>query len=192
MKLTLSRLFPLVVGSAAAGVLASSSPAKAVVLTVNNVDYHVESVTDTYNNLKNRLTNTPWYQKPYLAKILARHLGELDQLGRQENLLRPKFMWFSPFFLFSAVPAENNTLSAYAFNYLDIPNEYNLPKGVASNYVPNAFDLKVTYVVQSVPWEISGRTTIPAVGALLLAARWKARKSIASKTRTANPDVAVR
>ena len=41
MKLTLSRLLPLVVGSAAASVLASMSPAKAVVLTVNNVDYHV-------------------------------------------------------------------------------------------------------------------------------------------------------
>jgi hypothetical protein len=100
-------------------------------------------------------------------------------------------MWFSPFFLFSAVPAENNnTLSAYAFNYLDIPNEYNLPKGVALNVVPNAFDLKVTYVVQ-VPFDISGSATIPAVGVLLLAARWKARKSIASKTRTANPVVAV-
>jgi hypothetical protein len=42
-----------------------------------------------------------------------------------------------------------------------------------------------------VPFEISGRTTIPAMGALLLAARWKARRSISSKTRTANPDVAV-
>ncbi|MFO5470294.1 hypothetical protein [Anabaena sp. AL09] len=44
---------------------------------------------------------------------------------------------------------------------------------------------------KGVPFDISGFATIPAVAAFVLAARWKARKSIASKTRTANPDVAV-
>jgi len=86
MKFTLSRLLPLVVGSAAAGVLASMSPAKAITLNVGSDRYDVEAVTDTYNNLNDRLTNTPWYQKPDLAKILAGQLDKLDQLGRQENL----------------------------------------------------------------------------------------------------------
>ncbi|MBD2140669.1 hypothetical protein H6F39_04565 [Anabaena sp. FACHB-1250] len=60
-KFTLSRLLPLVVGSAAAGVLALMSPAKAVVLTVNGTPYDVTTIQGTYLDNQDRIKSTPWW-----------------------------------------------------------------------------------------------------------------------------------
>jgi len=184
MKFTLSRLLPLVVGSAAASVLASMSPAKAVVLTVNNVDYHVESVTSNYLVAANRLKTQRWWQNENLARAFAdasRNVPNFTQDVDKSTLFEPLRLKYSPFFLFTDLMPLPNNLHAAAFNYFDIKVEV----------ADGPSDAVVTYAVESVPWEFSGGTIPAAVGVLLLAARWKARKSIASKTRTANPDVAV-
>ncbi|MBE9218958.1 hypothetical protein [Dolichospermum flos-aquae] len=152
-KFTLSRLLPLVVGSAAAGVLASMSPAKAVVLTVAGTSYNVTTINGTYNDNNKKIESTPWWGDMSIAQSLS-----------------------------SSLPGN--------FAHYEI-------SGTVHTYMnsnPKAWDSGSihTYAVATpVPFDISGSATIPAVGALLLAARWKARKSIASKTRTANPDVAV-
>lgn len=172
MKLTLSRLFPLVVGSAAAGVLASSSPAKAITLNVNGQNVTADKITVNAVNLRQsiaQIKHSPWWEKPGLAEMLS---NDVKAKGGR--------------FVYSAVKTYAGIIKVNFFqnhekteNFLLDPTGYTAPN-------------EIQHVVVQVPFDISGRATIPAVGALLLAARWKARKSIASKTRTANPDVAVR
>ena len=165
MKFTLSRLLPLVVGSAAAGVLASMSPAKAITLNVNGQNVSADKITINSGNFRqsiDQIKHSPWFGDEELAKMLS--LSFTDGI-----------------FPYSAVKDAGiikvNFWSNGAYDHITID--------------PMTFGTsQIQHVVVQVPFDISGSATIPAVGALLLAARWKARKSIASKTRTANPDVA--
>jgi hypothetical protein len=71
-KSQITRLLPLVVGSAAAGVLALMSPAKAVVLTtVGGTSYNVTTITGTYNANQSAIEGTPWWGNATLAENLA-------------------------------------------------------------------------------------------------------------------------
>ncbi|MDB9457716.1 hypothetical protein PN473_04725 [Dolichospermum circinale CS-545/17] len=76
MKLTLSRFLPLVVGSAAAGVLASSSPASGVLASMSPAiaipAYDVATV-DSYNVTKYGLTGSD-YLKLSIKRTYGRNL----------------------------------------------------------------------------------------------------------------------
>jgi hypothetical protein len=170
MKSTLSRLLPLVVGSAAAGVLASMSPARAITLNVNGQNVEADKITVNAGNLPKsiaQIKHSPWWTNSGLAKMLSS-----DEKAK------------GGIFVYNAVKTDAGKISVDFFQDHEQKNQILDPTGYTA---PN----QIQHVVVQVPFDISGSATIPAVGALLLAARWKARKSIASKTRTANPDVAV-
>jgi len=180
MKSQITRLLPLVVGSAAAGVFASMSPACAILKPSYEVDgfsYKVEPVNTTFRdyyktgkpiNLINGNKN--------LARKIALAVGSKDS----------GYMWY----VYGSIPynLELSYFSNSFFQWNGVLEDIN--RGADGFYEGRTVAI-VTAATVPVPWEIDGRTTIPAVGALLLAARWKARRSISSKTRTANPDVAV-
>ena len=161
-------LLPLVVGSAAAGVLALMSPAKAVVLTVNGTSYNVTSIPGSFTSNQPALQSTPWWGKKQLAKDFAT----------------------------AGLNASPAFLNAFAYNLVTIDDEPNVAFYSLSDFPNNpqytGIDSVGSFAATPVPFDFDGGTIPAVVGAFVLAARWKARKSIASKTRTANPDVAVR
>jgi hypothetical protein len=192
---SLSRLLPLVVGSAAAGVLASMSPAKALVFNVGGTNYDITTVTGTYTSLSTQLQATPWWGQQQLSIDLATAVyGSLGQEAGSEDF---GGLWDSssggtatPYFAYAFT--DNAVFQGGAFQ--------SSPGGTTffSHWFEMSPDTDLTFALGSsspatVPFDIPGGATIPAVGSLLaLGAMRKARKSIASKTRIANPVVAVR
>jgi hypothetical protein len=174
---SLSRLLPLVVGSAAAGVLASMSPAHA--LTYN---WSFDGLANTSGTFDTDTANT----------TITRWDGQVD--GRAIQGLLTAGAW------------ENNdnkyplTNTGVSFEEVE-GTSWNLFKAPSTSVLScctstftGTFTGTFTATAVAVPFDnIPGGATIPAVGSLLaLGAMRKVKKSIASKTRIANPVVAVR
>jgi hypothetical protein len=182
MKFTLSRLLPLVVGSAAAGVLASMSPAKAVVLTIGGTAYDVTTITGTYNANKAAIEGTPWWGDGNKAKVFTEEARKPVVLFAYVN--------YTNWQVYPSVGLVESKVWQGTNNFLC--------QGTNGVYCfVNKDDATYTYAIAvlatpvPVPFDFDGGTIPAVVGAFVLAARWKARRSISSKTRTANPDVAV-
>ncbi|AFW96809.1 hypothetical protein ANA_C20365 [Anabaena sp. 90] len=185
MKFTLSRLLPLVVGSAAAGVLALMSPASGIPITtyewtINGVGLK-NSGSGTFTKDGNLITS-------WSGQFGGKKIKKIIDAG---GFLSNDNTW----------PISGGLFGGGGVSWeMDGGTKYKIFKNTnPSLFSPSYFTLEEgkspvdvdKFNAKGVPFDISGSATIPAVGALLLAARWKARKSIASKTRTANPDVAV-
>jgi hypothetical protein len=209
MKFTLSRLLPLVVGSAAAGVLASMSPAHAVTF-----NWSFDGLQNTYGTFEESGgTITSWNGQvdgsPYFFQVSS--LGIIDPLGginfndnsypiSDKGVSWRASIQYNDYYDYPILVNWNLWKNIYTDSGF---GGYHLIYSVECSYLsycsqqfPNqngqvyaAGGYYGNFSAVAVPFDISGSTTIPAVGALLLAL--KARKSITSKTRTANPDVAV-
>lgn len=193
----LLRILPLVVGSAVAGILASTSPAHALTTwSFSNATFaNGARLTGSFNYDE---TNTTFFPAAYSSV----NITLLDNLGTtlatygtaNVNLSSSNAMdlylnngviglrvfdsltpWFIP--PASPVPFANGQTS-YGF-------------GTAPGFTPIAFGASGSVIsspATAVPFDIPGGATIPTVGSLLaLAAMRKVRKSIASKTSVASP-----
>ncbi|WP_413171632.1 hypothetical protein [Anabaena azotica] len=165
----LSRILPLVVGTAAAGILASSaSPAQALVFNVGGTNYDVTTVTGTYNDLATTLQSQVWWGNSALAQQFAQTVN--IQLGL------PNISEASPFFAYGETSGEPNI-----WYFSDEILQTQLQAGTEWTYATATPDA-------SVPFDIPGGATMPTVGSLFaLALMRKVKKSIASKTHIANP-----
>ncbi|MBO1053827.1 MAG: hypothetical protein HEQ25_18055 [Dolichospermum sp. DET73] len=184
MKFTLSRLLPLVVGSAAAGVLALMSPASGIPITtyewtINGVGPK-NSGSGTFTKDGNLITS-------WSGQFGGKKIKKIIDAG---GLLSNDNTWPISGGLFGkggvSWEMDGGTIYKIFENthpFSSGPSHFTLEEG--------KLPYSVLFNAKEVPFDISGFATIPAVAAFVLAARWKARKSIASKTRTANPAVAV-
>jgi hypothetical protein len=177
MKLkSLSRLLPLVVGSAAAGVLASMSPAHA--LTYNWSFSGLANTSGTFDTAADGTTITSWNGQ--VGGVAIANLLNAGGLGGNDNLypLTDNGVSFNDSFFFY------NIFKSSELGWV-------LGKGTTNsgfNFNRGVFDGEFNATAVPVPFDIPGGATIPAVGSLLaLGAMRKAKKSIASKTRIANP-----
>jgi hypothetical protein len=184
----LSHILPFIVGSAAA-ILASTSPAHAL-----DFNWSFSNVTgDTPGTVTGTVTRlvegTNSGSSPVVVTVtsspLAGSVGVynwLDDLGTGFTVTLGNITQASSYFqmggysLFLGTAAGNGTY-------------YPQLIGGGYNIANNTLDASVSFTpAASVPFDIPGGATIPSVGALLaLGAMRKARKSIASKTRLANP-----
>jgi hypothetical protein len=164
----LSRILPFVVGSAAAGILVSSvSPAQALVFNVGGTDYDVTTATGTYNSLITQLQSEPWWGNSALAVQFASTVN--NQLGLPNGGQGPFFAFGTGLFINSQV------WSGSGVSQIGIDSTTTITWATTTPATP-------------VPFDIPGGATIPTVGSLLaLALMRKAKKSMASKTRIANP-----
>ncbi|MBE9248794.1 hypothetical protein IQ226_06320 [Dolichospermum sp. LEGE 00240] len=128
------------------------------------------SIPGSFTSNQTALQSTPWWGNGTLAKQLA-------TAGFNAS---PKFQ--TAFAYQKGVFSVPTLLAFYSSS--DFPND---PQYTDINAVGS-----YAAVATPVPFDFDGGTIPAVVGAFVLAARWKARRSIASKTRTANPDVAVR
>jgi hypothetical protein len=183
----LSYILPLVVGSAAAGVLASTSPAHALDFNFNFTGNN-GTVSGTIYGLQNNTTSSA-------SDITINSTSNPFQLyhGSIYNTsLNSNFTTFSNSFTVSngqITSANFSFTSTQVFLTLNSQTPY-------YNYQNNAVATNTSNITYSsatpVPFDIPGGATIPSVGALLaLGAMRKSRKSVASKTRLANPVTAM-
>ncbi|MEA5576932.1 hypothetical protein [Anabaena sp. UHCC 0451] len=168
--MNLSHLLPLLVGSAVAGVLASMSPAQALVFNVGGTDYEVTTQTGTFLDLSTTLQQNPWWGNGAIASDAA--IGS-SSLGVNEFFQGPIFA-YSVFDQGSAVAGYyENTFGGVAIGDIGVL----------------AADVQVYAVATAatpVPFDIPGGATIPTVGSLIaLGAMRKVKKSLALKTRIA-------
>lgn len=190
----LSCILPLVVGSAAACVLASTSPAHALTTwNFNNARFSDDSyVTGSFEYDE---TNTDPNAAAYGAVNIS---------------------FFSKFFNRLVLFDNNDIISGSSASYLKLvfgdywlgitnsiddywySTDANVPFGIGSTYGAGNFGSNqkgfgtigevVPSVVAAVPFDIPGGATIPTLGSLLaLGAMRKVRKNIALKTHLANP-----
>jgi hypothetical protein len=191
----LSHILPLVVGSVAAGVLASTSPSHALTWNLNNVtfadggtatgSFDYDTATNTYSNINITVTGPllgggsfTFQDSNYWKEYDPSYIGSAFELPLVENLEEGSAgVW-----LYNLV---NGWGTASASNPgLTMQTKYGLVMGDFSQMVAGTASSSSA----AVPFDIPGGATIPSVGALLaLGAMRKARKNIASKTRLANP-----
>ncbi len=210
MKLkSLSRLLPLVVGSAVAGVLASMSPAHA--LTYNWSFSGLANTSGTFDVTGNTITGisgsvggTPigsllgagvWSgndnQFPLNVNgVSFTNIGGIKYKLAMEQSVQGTLTYQSDDDILPFVDDQGNTTT----------NQITTNQITTSQYIGATLmndqnnSWRGAFSAEAVPFDnIPGGATIPAVGSLLaLGAMRKVRKSIASKTRIANPVVAVR
>lgn len=175
----LSRILPLVFGSAA-GILASiASPAQALVVNVNvgGTSYDVTTVTGRFTDLQTQLQSQVWWQNQNLATNFA------NAVGSSYGLIN-YYGYGGPFFAYST---EQN------FATLGSNNRAFVDFGSGGSVQTIFWDVNdsAVYAIATqatpVPFNISGGATIPTVGSLFaLALMRKAKKSMALKNRNAN------
>jgi hypothetical protein len=189
----LSHILPLVVVSAAAGVLATTSPADALTWNLNNVTFtDGATATGSFDYNAGSFSNVNITVQQGASTFATFNTGNVVTVDGGGNESSASNLWVKyPGFgaqevRFSISGSFADTLTPtfnLVANGLWGPGDtyYGLSEfqriGLASGSV----------TTNAVPFDIPGGATIPSVGALLaLGAMRKARKSIASKTRLAN------
>lgn len=184
-------ILPLVVGSAAAGILVSTFPAQALTWTLQNVQFD-DGATATgsfdYDSVNNILNASSIIISSPTAG--TRNFSDPDNnpislsptsfsLASNDQFLTLRLDFSSA--LLNTTPA-NTTISLFTTS------------GYGANDSVDKFTLASSSVISSdvpssgVPFDIPGGATIPTVGSLLaLGVMRKVKKSIASKTRLTNP-----
>ena len=193
----LSHILPLVVGSAAA-ILASMSPAHALTYTLNNFTYDNDQYTATgsfdYDTVAGYSNVNVTFSEGATALFTFTDVNSQPSPGWNNNTdtidyvttgSASLFGYFHiegelPFSTIGVVPVGTNSNGYGTYFYLStVGGNYSLDNNGA--YLSGTASAPV-------PFDIPGGATIPSVGALLaLGAMRKARKSLASKTRLANP-----
>jgi len=188
----LFRILPLVVGSAAAGILVSTSPAHALNFTFTFTGSDSNTVSGTIYGLQDNATSAASdvvatsTSNPNLQTYLGSYINNLDSRGVNSGTVAGGVLTAFTFFsnrINNGGTGEYLLLgnNSYSYNYLGNGNSlatYNTG-GFAGINNPSAS--------ATVPFDIPGGATIPALGSLLaLGGMRKVRKSIASKTRIAN------
>jgi hypothetical protein len=176
----LSRILPLVVGTATVGILASSaSPAQALLVTVNGTDYNVSTVTQSYNQNPGLLQSQPWWGSQSLATQFATQVGLAFGSPNSFGIFGNR----GPLFAYNASPTDSPTeVFTSAFDFMVGAQERTV--NPQTTYV---FAIATEATPTPIPFDIPGGATIPTVGSLFaLALMRQARKSIASKNRIAN------
>ena len=184
----ISRFLPLVVGSAAAGILASiASPANAIVFNVSGTDYDITTTTTTYSpGLLTQLQSQPWWQNDILAQAAATAVGS-------------SFGTTSTPFTSGPLFAYNTGSDPYVGDYVQFYANFGPGRsyatgvessaaGISDFFSSNPATFAVIQQATPVPFE-TGDATIPiAVSSLIaLGAFRKVKQTIALKTRVANP-----
>ncbi|MEA5578944.1 hypothetical protein [Anabaena sp. UHCC 0451] len=165
----ISQILPLVVGSAAAGILASISPAQALVFNIGGTNYDVTTVTGSSLSLSPLLTSQVWWGNSSLASSFAGTVG--SALG-SPNISGAG----GPFFFYDV-----SVLPFSAWFDTTTSSVQNGIQGAGSTYA-------IATQSTPVPFDIPGGATIPTVGSLLaLGAMRKVKKRLAAKTLVVNP-----
>jgi hypothetical protein len=177
----LSHILPLVVGSAAAGILASTSPAHALTYnwTINWTGGGTYTGTFNGSGTLNETSGTVTSLTGDIngSNITALDINNISGWGNtdQQYPVTNQGIGF--------VTANGNQYSLIDISGTKYLTEYSTANG--NLWAEVGFDIPSG---TPVPFDIPGGATIPSVGALLaLGAMRKARKSLASKTRLANP-----
>jgi hypothetical protein len=203
----LSHIFLLVVGSAAASILASTSPAHALdfnfTFTTDQGSIQPITVTGSIYGLVDNSTSSATsvvvtsVSDNNFAAVLGFNLLNVENQIHNSFTVTNGAITNASYYAYglqnpSTYPYIGLLLGTQPgfggnYNYLDVITS-------ASSQQLSSYNLEgfggATYssASASVPFDIPGGATIPSVGALLaLGAMRKARKSIASKTRLANP-----
>ncbi|MBD2694025.1 hypothetical protein [Anabaena catenula] len=186
----LSRILPLVVGSAAAGILASSaSPAHALVWTLENVQFEdgatatgqfdYDPATSSYVSISINISNGTHYGSgplgyDFFTNDFVTGDSNFLVLSSQSNYLN---LFFS-----SPLSTTQEIIS------LGNDSSYGLLSGGEPVFDSSSLLTSGSVNSTAVPFDIPGGATIPTVGSLFaLALMRKAKKSIASKNRIASP-----
>ncbi|MBD2694986.1 hypothetical protein [Anabaena catenula] len=197
----LSRILPLIVGSAAAGVFASMSPAHALSWNLNNVQFtDGGSATGSFDynagvfsnvNISVFRPDSSLFQAFTTSNVIT-----VDGGGNQSNF-RNLWLKASP-----GTPGSREIrLSINSSQSFGTDGTYNLVSNnnwaVGDTYYGTSEVLRIAGINLSsganvasaaVPFDIPGGATMPVVGSLLaLGAMRKVKKSLALKTRIANP-----
>ncbi|WP_071191216.1 hypothetical protein [Trichormus sp. NMC-1] len=159
-------IMPLVISAAAVGgAMTCLSPANAVVVTLNNTQYNVTTVGGTFNSNQIALELNPWWGQSDVAQSFA------NQVQTPEL----RFAWTRlDIGMFGSVSSRVFGVGEEVIDTRVIPAQWAVATELPQAEVP--FD------------NIPGGATIPTVGGLFaLGLMRKAKKSIASKSRLANP-----
>jgi hypothetical protein len=185
----LSHILPLVVGSAAAGILASTSPAHALDFNFNFTGNDGNTVGGTIYGLEDNATSAASdVVVTSASNTLHSVVGSVFQFqSNTTNLFSNSFTVSNGVLTNASFDIRKEGLSLLLGNNSLGWNFYYTTDLSTANY--NGFSGAIySPAAATVPFDIPGGATIPSVGALLaLGAMRKARKSIASKTRLANP-----
>ncbi|MBD2208476.1 hypothetical protein H6G27_01150 [Nostoc linckia FACHB-104] len=186
----LFRILPLVVGSAAAGILANTSPAHALTWTLNNVTFadgatatgtfDYDAVSNTYSNLNITLSSGTIYSSSSFntSHINFQQNYRFSVCSNGSGCFNSQYLYL----IFS------NNLSNLPATVTVLGHSYGLTNSSGNITISQSLTSGTISSTAAVPFDIPGGATIPSVGALLaLGAMRKTRKSIASKTRIANP-----
>jgi len=164
-----SGILTLIIGSAAA--LASIAPAQALVFNVNGTNYDVSTVTETYSSASAQLSTTPWYGNSTLAASLSQAVYGSALGGQAAGTEYPTLIG-TPIFVTDTYTYSANTY--YEGQYVQTDG---FQRG--ASFATNDPSLE-TFAVMSpatVPFDIPGGATIPALGSVLaLGILRKARK----------------
>jgi hypothetical protein len=192
----LSDILPLVVGSAAA-ILASTSPAHALDFNftftgdpsypgeVSGTIYGLlDNATSAATGVEVTLLNNGTTNLPVIVQWFYNTFTVTGGVVTAANF-HAQEVWIGDEML-------DLTLNGWGTNYFDVIRVINENENELVSIVYNEGGFAgATYTsatTAAVPLDIPGGATIPSVGALLaLGAMRKARKSLASKTRLANP-----
>jgi hypothetical protein len=193
----LSHILGVVVGSAAAGMLANTSPAHALDFNFTFTGTDGTVVNGTIDGLVNNTTNES------ASSVVVTSVSNSDTSVVGLNWVSNSNLVVVSNSFTVANGVITNANFASQGGVLQLLLDYDLLGigGIYQNYLhdhnTNTYNNAPTvalgfggalYSSASVPFDIPGGATIPSVGALLaLGAMRKARKSIASKTRLANP-----
>ncbi len=187
----LFRILPLIIGSVAAGILASTLPAHALDFKFNFTGVDNNTVEGTIYGLQDNGTSSA-------SDITIDSTSNPAQLYRGSIYSPSNNSFFST--NANSFTVANGILTSASFSftsdqvYLQLNNDLAgfgsdnfFQNNNAPTFGPSGFS-GATYSSADVPFDIPGGATIPAVGGLLaLGLMRKARKRIASKTRIANP-----
>jgi len=189
----LSHIIGVVVGSAAAGMLANTSPAHALDFNFTFTGTDGTVVNGTIDGLVNNTTNESASSVVVTSVSNSSYTSVVGLNWVNLGILSNSFT------VANGVITNANFASGSGVQKLGLDNyvvgfyQNYLQDGIGTETYNSALTVTLgfggaLYSSASVPFDIPGGATIPSVGALLaLGAMRKARKSIASKTRLANP-----
>ncbi|MEH2160642.1 MAG: hypothetical protein V7K38_06245 [Nostoc sp.] len=187
----LFRILPLVVGSAAAGILASTSPAHALTWNLNNVQFQdgatasgtfdYDPTSLVYSNLSITLSSGTIYtsQSFSTSNLNIKLPNQFSVCSNGAACLSSQYVYLRFSSNLSNTPGTLNvTATGSSYGVTNLAGTPTSSSPLTSGTISST----------AVPFEIPGGATIPSVGALLaLGLMRKARKSIASNTPIVQP-----
>ncbi|WP_414530596.1 hypothetical protein [Nodularia chucula] len=198
IKLSHILTLPLVVGTAATAVVASTLPAHALTWTANNILFadggtltgSFDFVGNAYQNVNLTLTGPAILGAAGTTPSGPNGTITFNSAAQNAVAANPVLFWFTndgQFFNF--VPPATVTFSTGVFiTGLDLTTPGITTPGPASNYgvfgsIPVDY-ASGNFVSQDIPFDIPGGATIPTIGAVLaLGLMRKAKKSLALKAQ---------